>query len=112
MLGVLDVQTIALIAVGVVAWLFFAFSTAAVARSNGSSYNVWLFVGFLTGPVGFVFAWLYFRIAGERARRERHASRDSGLPEMTRCPNCGQYVPESYKRCQFCGAPLRGRKRR
>ncbi len=103
------VMIIALAASAVLIWLFFAFSTAAVARANGQSYNAWLFIGFLGGPVAFGFAYLFFRLTGERHRRIRHGERHQyDVPEMVRCPGCGQSVPSSFPRCQFCGSPLHG----
>jgi hypothetical protein len=103
------VRNIGLIASAVLIWLFCAFSTAAVARANGRGYHLWLFIGLLGGPVAFAFAYLFFRITGERHRRIRHGEkRQYDVPEMVRCPGCGQSVPGSFTRCQFCGSPLHG----
>lgn len=95
------------------AWLFCAFSASSLARANGQSGGLWLAIGLLTGPLGLAAIYFYIRITGERYRRERYG--DGGqynLPEMVRCPGCGQSVPRSFDACQFCGAPLHGGKRR
>jgi hypothetical protein len=107
------VMIIALVSSGVLIWLFCAFSTAAVARASGQSYNIWLLIGFLGGPVSLAFVFLLSRVIGERHRRIRHGEgRRYDVPEMIRCPRCGQSVPSSFPRCQFCGSPLHGAKRR
>jgi hypothetical protein len=101
------VMLIAVVASGVIIWLFCAFSTASIARTNGASYNAWLLAGFVGGPVALLIAYLYFRYAGERYRLARHS--DGGrynLPEIMQCPHCDQSVPSSFDKCQFCGAPL------
>ena len=106
------VMVIALVASGVLVWLFCAFSAAAQARSNGESYNLWLLIGLVTGPLGLLFAWLYFRLSGERYRRIRHgAGRQYDMPEIIECPGCRQSVPSGFHTCQFCGTPLHGKRR-
>jgi len=108
----ISVQKIAIISVAVVAWLFCAFSAAEIARTNGGSYNFWLLVGLMTGPLGLALTYGYYRLTGERYRRYRHGvGRRSDLPEMTRCPGCGEWVPIGYERCQFCGTEIHGKKR-
>lgn len=103
------VMIIALVASGVLIWLFCSFSTAAVASANGQSYNAWLFIGLLGGPVALIFAYLFFRATGERHRRIRHGEKHHyDIPEMVRCPGCGQSIPSSFTRCQFCGSTLHG----
>lgn len=106
------VMVIALVASGVLVWLFCAFSAAALARSNGESYNLWLLIGVVTGPLGLLFARLYFRVSGERYRRIRHgAGRQYDMPEIIECPGCRQSVPSGFHTCQFCGTPLHGKRR-
>jgi hypothetical protein len=107
------VMIIAVVASGILLWLFCAFSTAATARNHGGDYNVWLLVGFLGGPVSMLIAHLYYRHSGERYRIARHS--DGGrynLPEIMQCPKCNQSVPSSFETCQFCGAPLHRKGRR
>ncbi|MDD5749119.1 MAG: hypothetical protein PHP64_08805 [Actinomycetota bacterium] len=105
-------QKVAIISFGVLAWLFCAFSGAEFARANGGSYGFWLFIGILLGPVGLLFSYVYFRLTGERYRRYRHGvGKKSDIPEMVRCPGCGEWVPYGFKRCQFCGSFV-GKKRR
>jgi hypothetical protein len=103
---------VGLASVGVLVWLFCAFSTASLARTNGRSYNLWLLVGLLTGPLGLGFSYLYYRVTGERYRRTRYGEgHHYDIPEMVRCPSCNESVPRSFESCQFCGAPLhRGRR--
>ena len=107
------VMIIAVSASAFLIWLFCGFSTASIARTNGSSYNVWLLAGLLGGPVALVVAYLYFRHAGERHRLARYSEGGRyNLPEMTQCPRCDQSVPASFQNCQFCGAPLHRKGRR
>jgi hypothetical protein len=104
---------IALVASGVLIWLFCAYSAAAFARANGQSYNAWIVIGLMGGPITLAFAYLYFRTTGERHRRKRHGEGHRyDLPEIVRCNNCGQSVPSSFPQCQFCGAPLHRRTKR
>ncbi|MFH1150446.1 MAG: hypothetical protein V1748_08220 [Actinomycetota bacterium] len=106
-----DVKWIAIIAVGIVVWLFCMYTCAELARSNGQSYGLWVTIGFLTGPIGLAFAWAYFRLTGERHRRIRYGvGGKSDLPEIIQCPRCGQSVPSAFECCQFCGSPLHGRR--
>lgn len=113
MAAAIETSTIALICVAVLAWLACAFYAAGTARNNGESYNLWLIIGVLTGPLGLVFALVYFRLTGERYRRRRYAAEEkSDIAAVTRCPNCNQVIPVTFERCQFCGCPLDRRKRR
>ncbi len=106
-------MVIGLVSMGVLAWLFCAFTLAALARGVGQSYNLWMFVGLVTGPVGLVAGYLYFRVTGERYRRSRYGEGGKyDLPEMVRCPACGESIPRSYEVCQFCRQPLHAGKRR
>jgi len=114
-LAVVSTAEIAMICVAVLAWLGFAFYTGGIGRNNGQSYHVWLLIGFLTGPVGLLFAFVYFRMAGERGVRHRYGDDDGVdvLPTMIRCPSCGETVPSRFETCQFCQAKishLRGRR--
>lgn len=96
-----------LVSIGVIVWLFCMYSTANIARSNGENPTIWFVVGLLAGPVGLGFAWLYFRLTGERYRRIRHgAGHRYDMPEIIQCPGCRQSVPSAYQTCQFCGASL------
>ncbi len=107
----IDLKTVAIASMAILAWLFCAFSTANIARANGQNYNLWLLVGLLTGPLGLMFAYLFFRLTGERTRRTRYgADHRYDVPDMISCPNCGQSVPRSYDSCQFCRFPLHGRR--
>lgn len=111
-LAEVQLSTIAIISILAVAWLFCAFTTAALARNNGQSYSLWFWVGFFTGPLGLFCAYLYFRFSGERRRRIRYGSgRQYDDWEMITCPRCHQSVPASFTHCQFCGEPLHGRRR-
>lgn len=104
---------VALASMGVLAWLFCAFTAASLARSNGQSYNVWLVIGLLTGPIGLAVVYFYLRVSGERYRRTRYGEgHQYDIPEMIRCPKCGESVPRSFDNCQFCGAPLHHGRRR
>lgn len=103
---------IALASTGILAWLFCAYSAASLARSNGHSYNLWLAIGLLSGPVGLAVIYFNIRITGERYRRTRYGDgQQYDLPEIVQCPKCDQSVPRSFESCQFCGAPLHGGKR-
>lgn len=111
-LAAVSTQMIAIVSVSVLVWLGCAFYAGGLARNNGRSYNMWFLVGFLLGPVGLLITWLYFQLSGERHQRHRHSvGRRSDIPEMVKCPRCGQSVPTSFDCCQFCGAPVRGGKR-
>ncbi|PKQ28749.1 MAG: hypothetical protein CVT63_01175 [Candidatus Anoxymicrobium japonicum] len=102
---------IALISSVAIFWLYCAFSAADLARSNGGSYQLWQLIGLLTGPLGLVFAWLYFKVTGERHLRIRSGEdHQYDMPEIIRCPNCGQSVPSAYEICQFCKKPLHKRR--
>ena len=102
----------AVVACGVLAWLFCAFTAAAMSRTNGESYNLWLVIGLLTGPIGLGAAWAYFRYSGERHRRIRYgAGHQYDMPVIIRCPGCGQSVPSAFDTCQFCHTSLHGRRR-
>lgn len=102
-----------LVSMGAILWLFCAFTIAARARGVGQSYRLWLFVGLVTGPVGLVAGYLYFKVAGERYRRSRYGEGGKyDIPEMIRCQGCGQSIPRSFEECQFCGRPLHAGKRR
>ena len=111
MIAKVDIKAVAIASVAVLAWLFCAFTAANMGRANGQSYNLWLLVGLLGGPAGIAFAYIYFRLSGERYRRIRYGSgHHYDEPDMIRCPGCGQAVPRSYQSCQFCGAQLHGRR--
>ncbi len=106
----MSLQRIALISIAVIGWLFCAFYTAETANSYGADYTFWLLLGILTGPLSVPLAVLYFRLSGERYRRRRYSvDGKSDLPRMVRCLRCGEMVPESFERCQFCGAPIKKR---
>jgi hypothetical protein len=105
------VMVIAFVACGVIAWLFCMYTAGNIARTNGGNYSLWMAIGFLTGPVGLAFSWSYFRLTGERHRRIRYgAGKKYDMPEIIQCPNCGQSVPSAFDTCQFCHAPLHGRR--
>lgn len=107
------IMIVGLVSCGVLLWLFCGFTLAGMGRSNGENYNLWMLIGMLTGPVGLGFGWLYFRMTGERHRRIRYgAGHHYDMPEIIRCPNCGQSVPSGFDTCQFCKSPLHGRGRR
>jgi hypothetical protein len=104
------IMILALVSCGIIFWLFCAYTCASLARGNGESSRLWFFIGLITGPIGLVFAWLYFRLTGERHKRIRHgAGHKYDMPEIIGCPSCGQSVPSAFQTCQFCGAPLHGR---
>lgn len=106
------VMVVALVASGILLWLFCAFTLASMARSNGENYSLWMIIGFMTGPLGLGVGWVYFRYTGERHRRIRYgAGHHYDMPEMIRCPGCGQSVPSGFQTCQFCHTPLHGRHR-
>ena len=108
-----SLMIIGLVLVGVLAWLFCAFTLAAMARSVGQNYNLFMVIGLLTGPVGLAAGYIYFRVTGERYRRSRYGEGGKyDVPEIIRCPSCGQSVPRSYDYCQFCDAPLHAGRRR
>ena len=108
----INIAAIAIVSSAVVIWLFCGFSAAAMARTNGDSYNLWLIIGVATGPFGLAAAWVYYRMAGERHRRIRHgADHKYDMPEIIRCPGCGQSVPSGFDTCQFCGSGLHGHHR-
>lgn len=107
------VMIVGLASMGAIAWLFCAFSLAALARGQGQSYNLWLLVGVVTGPLGLAAGYGYFRATGERYRRSRYGEGGKyDIPEMIKCPGCGQSVPRSFEECQFCRRPLHAGKRR
>jgi len=104
---------VALASMGILLWLFCAYSAGSLARSNGHSYNLWLAIGLLSGPVGLAAIYLNIRITGERYRRTRYGDgQQYDLPEIVQCPKCNQSVPRAFESCQFCGAPLHGGKPR
>lgn len=108
-LAAVSTARISLIMVAALTWLVCALYAAGTARNNGASYHLWLVVGLMTGPLGLVVALIYFRVTGERYRRHRYSvDGRSDLPEMVRCPGCGQTVPHSYMTCHFCGTSLKG----
>lgn len=107
-----EFSKIALVSVAVLAWLGCSFYTAGMARNSGKSYHLWLLIGFLTGPVGLLFGYVFLHLTSERTRRIHYGEGGrSDIAEMVKCPNCGQSVPRSFGECQFCGASLYGRKR-
>ncbi|HEY5526743.1 MAG TPA: hypothetical protein VIK02_04100 [Candidatus Anoxymicrobiaceae bacterium] len=106
------IMYLALALVGVLVWLFCMYQCANFARSNGRSYQLWMLIGLLTGPVGLAYAYIYFRFTGERHRRIRYGvGKKYDMPEIISCPSCGQSVPSAFSACQFCGAPLHGHPR-
>ena len=106
-------MVIALVSIAVLGWLFCAFSTSSLARANGRDHQVWFALGLLLGPLALVIGFLMFRSGGERQRRKRYGEGGQyDVPEMVRCPKCGESVPKSYGTCQFCGASLQPGKRR
>jgi hypothetical protein len=103
---------VAVVSLAILGWLFCGFTAAAMARTNGENYNLWLIIGILTGPLGLFAAWAYFRYSGERHRRIRYgAGHQYDMPEIIRCPGCGQSVPSAFEACQFCHTHLHGRNR-
>jgi hypothetical protein len=105
-------MVIALVSCAALFWLFCMFTTGTLARMNGQSYGLWLIIGLLTGPIGLIFAWIFFKFSGERHRRIRYGvGHTYDIPEIIQCPNCGQSVPSGFHACQFCGASLHGRRR-
>lgn len=107
MLAAVSVKWIAIISLAVIGWFACAFYAGGMARNEGMSYHLFWMIGFLTGPLGLAFSLIYFRMTGERYRRERFSVKGThDIPEMERCPQCGQAVPVSYDCCQFCGEPL------
>src|SRR5665647_2380367 len=108
-----SVPLIAGIAIAVVFWFWCAFTAAAISRANGQSYNLWLLIGIVTGPIGLIIAYMTGRATGERHRRIRHGEGHKyDMPEMMQCPHCGQSVPSHFESCQFCRAPLHQKRRR
>ena len=106
------IMVAALVSCGIVLWIFCGYSAAAMARTNGESYTLWMIIGLATGPIGLGAAWAYFRMSGERHRRIRHgAGHQYDMPEIVRCPGCGQSVPSGFETCQFCHSSLHGRRR-
>ncbi len=107
-----SLSRIAVISIAVLGWFFCAFYTAETANTYGSDYSLWLIIGILLGPASIPLALIYFRLSGERYRRRKYSvDGKSDLPKMVRCTRCGEFVPESFERCQFCGAIIRKRKR-
>jgi hypothetical protein len=69
----------------------FALATAVIGRAKGSSFFIWLIVGFFTGPLGLVAAILHRR---EKSEPER------------RCPRCGAVHKLYVQVCSRCGEDL------
>lgn len=108
-----SIQKIALVCVAALVWVGSAFWAAGYARDNGGDYGLWLLIGTLTGPLGLIASFLYFRVESDKQRRARHSVKGThDIPEMMPCPNCGQHIPSGFERCQFCGADLRHGRRR
>lgn len=108
----IEVGYLAAIVVGVLAWVICAMYAGGIARNNGQSYNLWLVLGFLGGPITLGVAYVYFELSGERHRRMKYADRKAGnMPEIIQCPRCKQSVPSSFPTCQFCGEQLHGHRR-
>jgi hypothetical protein len=104
------IMIVALVSAGALLWLFCMYTLGNMARANGENRTLWMLIGLFTGPVGLAFGWLYFRLTGERYRRIRHgAGKQYDMPEIVKCPGCGQSVPSAFHTCQFCGSPLHGR---
>ena len=69
----------------------FGLATAAIGRSKGSSFFIWFFVGFFTGPLGTIAVVLYRR---EKSEPER------------RCPRCGAVHKIYVQVCSRCGEDM------
>jgi hypothetical protein len=71
--------------------LSFAIPTAVIGKSKGSSFFIWLLIGFFTLAIGLVAAILYRREQSEPERR---------------CPNCGKVQKLYVQVCSRCGEDL------
>jgi hypothetical protein len=71
--------------------LSFAIPTAVIGRRKGSSFFIWLLIGFFTLAIGLVAAILYRREQSEPERR---------------CPNCGKVQKLYVQVCSRCGEDL------
>ena len=69
----------------------FALATAAIGRSKGSSFFIWFFIGFFSGPIGLVAVVLHRR---EKSEPER------------RCPRCGATHKIYVQVCNRCGEDM------
>lgn len=71
--------------------LSFAVATAVIGKRKGSSFFIWLLIGFFTLAIGLVAAILYRREQSEPERR---------------CPNCGKVQKLYVQVCNRCGEDL------
>ncbi len=71
--------------------LSFAIPTAVIGKRKGSSFLIWLLIGFFTLAVGLVAAILYRREQSEPERR---------------CPRCGKVQKLYVQVCNRCGEDL------
>ena len=71
--------------------LSFAVPTAVIGKRKGSSFFIWLLIGFFTLAIGLVAAILYRREQSEPERR---------------CPNCGKVQKLYVQVCNRCGEDL------
>lgn len=69
----------------------FALATAVIGKSKGSSFWIWLLIGFFTLAIGLIAAILYRREQGEPERR---------------CPRCGAVHKLYVQVCPRCGEDL------
>jgi hypothetical protein len=69
----------------------FAVATAIIGKSKGSSFWVWLLIGFFTLAIGLIAAILYRREHSEPERR---------------CPRCGKVQKLYVQVCTRCGEDL------
>jgi hypothetical protein len=69
----------------------FAVATAIIGKSKGSSFWIWLLIGFFTLAIGLIGAILYRREQSEPERR---------------CPRCGKVHKLYVQVCTRCGEDL------
>lgn len=70
---------------------FFGLATAVVGKLKGSSFLIWLLVGFAMPVLGLI-AVLLYRFESNELRR--------------RCDECGAVLPITNQICTRCGADL------
>ncbi len=70
---------------------FFGLSAGVIAKIKGSSFFIWLLIGFCLPPIGTIAAVLY-----RNDRREL----------LRECPNCGNVVKLHDQVCMGCGRDL------